>query len=624
MDKDRQVLDKKEEIKEEKIDTPTVTALKNFLRNKLAVAGLITFIFVFISVFVYSSVTRFDAYADQPILRNLQPGHGYLEFGQDVENAHIEKISSGISFSAALDDQGKIHLWGIDNNGVLTPSEEIQKQLDEDTFVDVAAGDRHIIALTNRGNLIGWGHNSFGQTTLDTVMEDVVSESYVSCPPSGCPEGLVEQSPESRLANEKISKIGAGDLFSAVLTEEGTFVVWGSTMSNKMDRVPEDLQGRIKDFDLSPNAAILLLDDNTIEVYGTTGNVQSRGIPDEVQDGSKEIVDIAVTFKNAFALDSEGQLYAWGPSNYAVMRLPEFNGKKITSIDGGREHMTALLEDGSVVSWGDNSYGQTAAPEVTNGESVSSDFFQNYVVDSEGKVQAWGNNGFVIGSDELGRDLFTRLMHGGRVSLTVGAIAVVISVILGVIVGMISGFNGGIIDNLLMRFAEIVGSFPLYPLIITLSAMLPIDFPPSSRMVMIMVIMGLITWPGIARLVRGQILQERSKDFVLAAKSLGIINRDIVIKHILPNVMNIIIVQITLGYASSLLSEAGLSFLGFGVPFPYPSWGNMLNDAQAASVIEAYWWRWVFPGLMVFITALSVNLVGDGLRDALDPKSNEK
>lgn len=606
----------------EKIDTPLVTAAKNFFRNKLAVTGLITFISVFLFVFIGSAVTKFDAYFDQPILRNVRPGSGYLNFGSDVSNANIVKVSSGISFSVALDDEGKVHYWGVDNNKVLKPSENVKEQLANNKFVDVAAGDRHIIALTNKGELVGWGHSSFGQTSLEGLMTS--GDNYISCPPSGCPESLVKDNPALRLTSEKIKKIAGGDLFSVALTESGHLFVWGSTMSNKMDAIPEEYQGEIEDFDVTSTAAILLMKDKTIRVYGTTGNVQSRGIPTELTDGSVEVVDVAITFKNAFALDSEGKLYAWGPSNYPVIReLPESDGS-IIAIDSGREHVVALKNDGSVIAWGDNGYGQTDIPTTTDTKEVFVDYFQNYAVNEEGKLTAWGNNGFLVGSDEVGRDLFTRIIHGGRVSLTVGAIAVVIQIIIGVIVGMISGFYGGIVDNLLMRFAEIVGSFPFYPLVITLSALLPVDFPASSRMVMIMIILGVIGWPGIARLVRGQILQEREKDFVLAAKALGIKGKNIVLKHILPNVMNIVIVQITLGYASSLLSEAGLSFLGFGVPYPYPSWGNMLSDAQAASVIEDYWWRWLFPGLMVFITALSINLVGDGLRDALDPKSNEK
>ena len=189
---------------------------------------------------------------------------------------------------------------------------------------------------------------------------------------------------------------------------------------------------------------------------------------------------------------------------------------------------------------------------------------------------------------------------------------------------MISGFKGGKVDNLLMRFTEIVSSVPFMPLVITLSASLGNDLSTDQKMYLIMIILGVISWPGMARLVRAQILIEREKDFVLAARALGIKEGSIIVRHILPNVMNICIVNMTLSYADKMLMEAALSFLGFGVQEPMPSWGNMLNGAQRAIVIENYWWQWITPAVCVVIAALGVNLVGDALREALDPKENEK
>ena len=208
--------------------------------------------------------------------------------------------------------------------------------------------------------------------------------------------------------------------------------------------------------------------------------------------------------------------------------------------------------------------------------------------------------------------------------MTVGAVAVLISTIIGLIIGLISGFYGKWVDNLLMRFAEVVSSFPFLPLAITLSSFLQGYLTQTQKLMMIMIILGLISWPGLARLIRGQILAEREKDFVLAARALGIKSNVIILRHILPNIINIVIVSMTLSYAGSLLTEAGLSFLGFGVVPPSPSWGNMLNGAQQSSVIQLYWWRWILPAVCVLIAALSVNIVGDGLRDAMDPKANEK
>lgn len=607
----------------EKIDTPSVTAAKNFFRNKLAVTGLVVFVFIFLFVFIGSSVTTFDPYYSQPVLRDIKPGKGYIQYPSELNNKTVVEIGSGISFSAALTDDGGVYVWGQQQDGVLNIPKDLQETFKNEKVVDIAVGDRHIIAVTEEGNFYGWGNSSFDQTSLDKLFEEGASE-YISCPPSGCPKELIKDSPGMMIQNSSIKKIEAGDQTSGVLTEDGNLVIWGAVMNNKFDQIPERIQGRVKDFQMSSNAVIVLLDDNTVDVFGVIGAVQKRYLPSELTDGSVEVVDIDISYENGLAVDSEGKVYVWGPSTNPIIKTPEFD-QKVTKVDAGRSHAVAVLEDKSLVTWGTNFYSETSMPSnIQNVDRLYTDFFQNYSISEDGQITSWGNDGFTLGSDDYGRDLLVRLMHGGRVSLTVGAIAVFISVVIGVLVGMISGFKGGRIDNLMMRIAEIVGSFPFYPLVITLSAMLPTETKPNERLIMIMVILGLTGWTGIARLVRGQILQEREKDFVLAARALGIKEKNIIVRHILPNVMNIIIVQVTLGYASSLLSEAGLSFLGFGVPFPYPSWGNMLSDAQSPTVIENLWWRWVFPGFMVFLTALSINIVGDGLRDALDPKSNEK
>ena len=229
-----------------------------------------------------------------------------------------------------------------------------------------------------------------------------------------------------------------------------------------------------------------------------------------------------------------------------------------------------------------------------------------------------------MGTDDVGRDLFARLLSGGRVTLLIAFVSVIIQVFIGVVVGMISGFYGGTIDNLLQRFTEIVASFPFYPLIITLTVILPPDTSQNKRLLLIMVILGVLGWTGIARLVRGQILSEREKDYILAARALGLRENKIIANHILPNVLSIVIVQATLGYAGNLLTEAGLSFLGFGVKAPYPSWGNMLTNAQKTEVLQIYWWRWIYPALAVFLAAFTINLIGDALRDAMDPKAAER
>ena len=208
--------------------------------------------------------------------------------------------------------------------------------------------------------------------------------------------------------------------------------------------------------------------------------------------------------------------------------------------------------------------------------------------------------------------------------MTIGAVAVIIELIFGILIGGISGYYGGKVDNFLMRFAEVVGSIPFLPLAMILSAIIGSSIPENARIFMIMIILGILSWPGLARLIRGQVLAEREKEFVTAAKAMGLKESVIIFRHIIPNVITVIIVSITLSFASSMLTETTLSFIGFGVLEPNPTWGNMLTGCQDSTVITKIWWRWVFPALALSITTISINLIGDGLRDAIDPKSNER
>ena len=219
-----------------------------------------------------------------------------------------------------------------------------------------------------------------------------------------------------------------------------------------------------------------------------------------------------------------------------------------------------------------------------------------------------------LGTDELGRDVFTRLIYGGRVSLSVGLVSTSISVVIGVLLGAIGGYYGKAVDNIIMRIVDIFMCFPFFIMAITIAAILG----PSIWNVMI--ISGILSWPSIARIVRAEVMTVKEREFVEASKALGLTPTEIIFRHILPNVLAVVIVYTTLGIASGILSEAGLSFLGLGVKQPQPSWGNMLSAAQNLRSLRLHWWLWVPPGLLVFITILSINFLGDGLRDALDPK----
>ncbi len=220
----------------------------------------------------------------------------------------------------------------------------------------------------------------------------------------------------------------------------------------------------------------------------------------------------------------------------------------------------------------------------------------------------------LLGTDLIGRDVWSRVVYGGRVSIAVGLIAVVIFMTIGTVLGGIAGYYGGRVDSVIMRITDTVMAFPVLVILISIVAIVG----PGLRNVMLAI--GLIAWTGVARLVRGQVLALRNMDFVTAARALGIPQQRILLRHILPSIVGPITVAGSFGIAGAILSEASLSFLGLGVQVPTPSWGNMLNEAQSIQLIEFYPWLWVPPGLMISLCVLAVNFIGDGLRDALDPR----
>ncbi|MCW8858548.1 MAG: ABC transporter permease [Deltaproteobacteria bacterium] len=220
-----------------------------------------------------------------------------------------------------------------------------------------------------------------------------------------------------------------------------------------------------------------------------------------------------------------------------------------------------------------------------------------------------------LGTDDLGRSVLVRMLYGARISLLVGFVAVGISTLIGIVCGSLAGYYGGWIDALIMRFVDIMLCFPTFFLILAVIAFLD----PSIWNIMIVI--GLTSWMGVARLTRAEFLSLRQRDFVLAAQALGASDARLIFRHILPNAMSPVLVSATLGVAGAILTESALSFLGIGVQPPTPSWGNMLITGK--QTLGSAWWLSVFPGLAILITVLGYNLLGEGIRDALDPRLKE-
>jgi peptide/nickel transport system permease protein len=226
-----------------------------------------------------------------------------------------------------------------------------------------------------------------------------------------------------------------------------------------------------------------------------------------------------------------------------------------------------------------------------------------------------------LGLDNNGMDVMTRLMYGGRVSLLVGFVVIFLEVIIGIVIGGISGYFGGWVDTSLMRFVDLFNSIPFYPMVLIFgSVMDTLEVDPKARIFLLMMVLGLLSWTGVARIVRGQILSLREQDFMIATEATGIRTSRRIFKHLVPNVMPLLIVQATAGLGGIIIAEATLGFLGLGVKYPLASWGSIINVASDSFVMTSYWFMWIPAGMLILLTVLGFNFVGDGLRDAFDPK----
>jgi peptide/nickel transport system permease protein len=568
----------------EALESPARLVLRGFLHNKVAMTGAVVFLTIFLSCFLLPFFFPMDPNEQDLTQQNIPPGYGMLSPPAALAQ-NARQIAVGSTFAVGIDREGNFYSWGQMNEKLQKPPKGMGK------LAAVAAGLDHILALGEDGALYTWGNNRFG---LDRIPEEVRALS-------------------------SIRQVLAGYQISLVLGGDGRLYHWGNENVVRL-QVPEEIQGRIRKVALNVSGAFALLDDGSIRALGGAETALSR-VPAAVQGRA---VDLAVTDSAAAAVTEDGGVATWGGGDWGQLEVPAALQTGAVSVAAGRSHFTALTKEGAAVSWGRNHHGQAEAPQTAGAIAVYAGYYQNYAVDASGAVSAWGLKGYLLGTDHYGRDLFPRLLAGGRLTLTIGAIAVILSTLIGVLVGGVSGYYGGKVDNVLMRMAEIVMSIPFLPLAMILSAVVGNSLSELQRISMIMVILGVLSWPGLARLVRAQVLAEREKEFVTAAKAMGIRQSAVIFRHILPNVLTVVIVNTTLSFASCLLTESALSFLGFGVVEPNPTWGNMLTGAQNSTVIASHWWRWVFPSLALSLATISVNLIGDGLRDAIDPKSGER
>ena len=588
-------------MQEEQMQTPMRTALKKFLHKKTVVFALVVFLSIFALVLIGPRYWVLDLSEQDSTLTNLPPGYDMMSLPKELVG-NVADIAAGSTYGLGIDNDGHIHTWGTTRITDKIDLAEIPEEVQSADIVLLAAGSDHAVGVDVNGEILVWGNTRLQQDQLTSDMKKDQKDGW------------------------NIIQLEASTQFSAIVTDEGNAYLWGNKNQNDIS-VTKKYQGQIVKVALTANNYVSLLTDGTVAYTGSKGRNNPLSTQPKEMRG-KTIVDIAATSGAIAALSDEGEVFVWGTTTRGEDKIPEFSAP-VKQIYGGRYHFVAVDENNRVYSWGNNKYHQTDVPDaLANGEKELTALYvgnhQNYALTTDGEVITWGLKGFLLGTDDLGRDMLTRIINGGAVTMTVGAISVIIATIIGVVLGGMAGYFGGRVDILIMRISEIVGGLPFIPFAMILSAVIGSRMGANERMYLIMVVLGVLSWTGTCRLVRAQILAQREMEYVTAAKAMGIKETAIVFRHILPNVFSLLLVDMTLSFATCMLTESTLSYLGFGIPLPQPTWGNLLDGANNSVVIQQYWWRWVFPAAIFGMCTICINMIGDGLRDAVDPKSNER
>lgn len=610
-------------MKVEEIVSPFKQIVRGFFERKLAVFALCVVIAMFLLVFIgpLFMPKYYDSYTEVT-QQNVHPTMSMLSVPGDLED-DIRMIDSFGSFTVGVNNSGEVFIWGdskISTTGL--DARDIPDEVKEAKIMYVAAGIDHVVAISEEGKVYCWGYNKLGQFGyFDPENKD---NANILPEPDILLNGTIDV--------DHVKKVTCGYQCSAILMDDGTLYIWG----NKNTYQNIDLfvgKEDLIDIDFTLNYVVGVTEAGNSIYTGKRGlydqyrsNLNEKAVPARQYLDGRKIVAITATSNTVCGELDDGTLFFTGDFGTRAKPMPALQeGEHVVQIVSGTYHYTALTDKGRVFSWGGDTLNQTQVPKNMTGVTrIYAGAFQSYAVNENNElVGKWGLKGYLFGTDNRGADIFQRIIQGGKMTMTIGAIAVIISTIIGIIVGCISGYFGGKVDLILMRVTEIFAAIPFLPFALILSAILAqSDISEDNKIFILMVILGVLTWTGLARMVRGQVLVARENEYVTAAKAMGVKEGAIAFKHILPNIVSIIFVTLTLDFATCMLTESSLSYLGFGVTYPRPTWGNMLNGANNATIITNFWWEWLFTALFLAITCICINIVGDTLRDVMDPKSD--
>ena len=599
----------------EEIESPGKLLRAAFFKRKTAVVALAVLAGLFLFVFIAPLFVSMDVNYTDPLQQNVSPDYSLRSVPKDLKKS-VSEIDGFSAFTVGLSKGGEVFVWGNSKDRLnKSDLKKIPESVKRKGAVKIAAGKDHILAVTKEGEIVGWGDKSCGQYGVETALNAISMPAFLS-------DGIAPNS---------VKQLACGYQTSALVTTDGKLYAWGNTNVAK-NLIQLSRLENVEKVAFTNSALIALKTDGSIDV-GTEAvftsavsskNGTQRSLSAYLQ--GKKVKELAATNKCLALVLENGELVVSGVFENGENELPALkNGEFFTRLEGGTRHFVGVTNAGTVYAWGHNAYQQCNV----NGESAAAVFagsLQTYLVGENGELQkSAGLKGYLMGTDGRGRDVFARIAHGGKMTMTIGAVAVLISSAIAVLVGCVSGYFGGWVDTVLMRITEIFSSIPFLPFAMLLSQIIKnYNVSESTRIFIIMLILGALSWTGLARILRGQVLAEREKEFVVAAKALGVKERLIAFKHVLPNVISVILVSMTLDFAGCLLTESSLSYLGFGVQQPQPTWGNMLTGCNNSTVIQNYPWQWLFPSLFLSLATVCINVVGDALRDALDPKSRKE
>ncbi len=595
-------------------ESPTRLLVNAFFRKKSAVFALTLLLALLAFVFIAPAFVSLDINYTDPLQQNVAPGYSLRALPKKLKK-EVADVNGFADFTVGLSRLGEVFAWGNTSSPLADYDlADIPKELAEGA-VAVAAGRDHAIAVTKSGKIVGWGDKSCGQYGYEPVLNALPM-----------PERL-----KGGLAESKVRSLSCGYQATALVLEDGHAYLWGNTNAVTNLVAMQALTG-VKQVVFTNSLAVALFEDGSIytggeHFFAAVSSKNGRQSAFNAYMVGRKVTQIAADNKCIALLTDEGELVVSGAFENGEEELPVIEeGEKLLQIVGGTRHFVALGSEGRVYSWGGNSNGQCDLSKQAKNGRVFVGALQSYLVDGEGKlIESRGLKGYLMGTDGRGRDVFARIAHGGKMTMTVGGVAVLLSSAIAILVGSVAGYFGGWVDTLLMRITEIFSSLPFLPFAMLLSQIIKnYNVTETMRIFIIMLILGALSWTGLARMIRGQILAEREKEFVTAARAMGVSEWKIAFRHVLPNIVSVILVSMTLDFAGCLLTESSLSYLGFGVQQPRPTWGNMLSGSNNSTVIQNYWWQWLFPALFLSAAVICINVIGDALRDALDPKNKNK